>query len=133
MTFAELLADVRRTALDAYRYQDVPFERIVNEVAPRRSLDATPLVQVAFAFQNVDAEPLRLTGLTLEPYSGGTPRVHFDVSVAAAEADGQIRMWWGYKLELFHQWRIETRCGTTCESSISSPSILRCLSMTSRC
>ena len=53
MSFRELLAQVRQTALEAYRYQDIPFERLVEELSPQRSLNTTPVFQVIFALQNM--------------------------------------------------------------------------------
>src|SRR5205085_285701 len=51
-TFRELLAQVRRTTLEAYRAQDVPFDKVVEEVLPEREMDRTPLFQAMMVFQN---------------------------------------------------------------------------------
>jgi amino acid adenylation domain-containing protein len=70
--FSELLARVRDTAIEAYRHQDLPFERLVEELQPVRDPSRTPLFQVAFALVNVPQPELRLPGLTLGLNRGGT-------------------------------------------------------------
>ncbi|MBZ5610762.1 MAG: amino acid adenylation domain-containing protein, partial [Acidobacteriia bacterium] len=103
----ELLEQVRRTALDAYRHQDVPFERLVEELSPARSLSATPLFQVMFAMQNAPAAPRILKGLLAEPVAGDEPRVPFDLAVHVLEQDQGIAIVWQYNRNLFDRWRIE--------------------------
>ncbi|HEX2254143.1 MAG TPA: amino acid adenylation domain-containing protein [Thermoanaerobaculia bacterium] len=92
--FRALLAEVREVALGAYAHQDVPFERLVEELRPRRDLGFTPLVQVVFSFQNVPTTPAGegedgREGLAMEPLrtDGGTAK--FDLVLDLAEtADG---------------------------------------------
>ncbi|WP_217545222.1 non-ribosomal peptide synthetase [Streptomyces sp. GbtcB6] len=89
-TFADLLARVRETCLSAYAHQEVPFERLVEELSPTRSTSHHPLFQVMLAVDSGRPE-LRLPGLTVRRLPG-TPRPpRFDLSINLTEqrdADG---------------------------------------------
>ncbi len=106
-SFRELLGQVRRTALEAYQHQDVPFERLVEELSPERSLNTTPVFQVIFALQNAPWEPQQLKGLQVEPVRGDERQVRFDLEVHAFEQGGEIGILWLYNRDLFDGWRME--------------------------
>jgi amino acid adenylation domain-containing protein len=106
-TFLEFLAGVRRSALEAYLHQDVPFEKLVEELSPQRSLNVTPIFQVLFAMQNAPVSIHRLQNLAFEPVRGGHSTVRTDLEVHAYEHSGQITFYWLYKRDLFDRWRIE--------------------------
>jgi len=106
-TFRELLAQVRQMALGAYQHQDIPFERLVEELSPQRNLSQTPLFQVSFALQNAPWKPQQLRGLEVDPIYGDERRVRFDLEIHAWERDGQLQIAWLYNRSLFDRWRIE--------------------------
>jgi len=86
-TFAGLLAAVREAALGAYAHQDLPFERLVEELAPRRSLSRSPLFEVLFLWHGIPPGSLELPGLTLAPFGDGATRrtAKFDLTLELAE------------------------------------------------
>ena len=107
LSFRELLGAVRATTLDAYLHQDIPFERLVEDLSPERNLNSTPLFQVVFALQNAPAGPQLLKGLEITPLIGDELRVRFDLELHAFERGGQLELFWLYNRDLFERWRIE--------------------------
>src|SRR5262249_20393166 len=105
-SFNELLAEVRRTRLEAYQHQDIPFERLVEELGVERSLNTTPVFQVSFAVQNAPMGTHQLKGLEIEPVMKEHLQVRFDIEVHVFEQDGELRIYWMYKRDLFDGWRI---------------------------
>ncbi|HEY6321688.1 MAG TPA: amino acid adenylation domain-containing protein, partial [Thermoanaerobaculia bacterium] len=99
--FAELLARTREAALAAYAHQELPFERLVEELAVERNLASQPLFQVMFVLQNAPAEELALPGLQLTalPLSSRTAKLELTLSLAET-ADG-LAGWLEYKTDLF--------------------------------
>ncbi|PHQ52957.1 hypothetical protein BLA24_05270 [Streptomyces cinnamoneus] len=88
-TFAELLGRIRETSLAAYENQDVPFDKLVEELAPARSLTRSPLFQVMLAVQNTGSPGggpgAGLPGLRTEVLPGGTGGAKFDLDVSLGE------------------------------------------------
>ncbi|MEG4851235.1 amino acid adenylation domain-containing protein [Microcoleus sp. B5-D4] len=78
-TFRELLNRVKEVALGAYAHQDLPFEKLVEELHPDRALNQNPLFQVAFALQNAPGNRLELPELTLSPQQLDVGTARFDL------------------------------------------------------
>ncbi|MEU4947168.1 amino acid adenylation domain-containing protein [Kitasatospora aureofaciens] len=90
-TFAELLGRVRETSLGAFAHQDVPFERLVEELAPSRSMARHPLFQVMLSVQNNAEASLDLPGVQASPLSLDADAARFDLGFTLTEsfaADG---------------------------------------------
>jgi len=80
---------VRETALAAWLHQDVPFEKLIQELAPERSLAHSPLFQVMLVLQNAPAAELRVAGLTFSPIAAAGTTAKFDLTLSLGEtADG---------------------------------------------
>ncbi|MFJ5092625.1 amino acid adenylation domain-containing protein [Streptomyces sp. NPDC088674] len=101
-TFGELLDRVRRTDLDAYRHQDVPFDRIVEELRPERTLARHPLVQTMLSWSTGHEDAVTLPGLDTLPFPGtGEPVAKFDLDIVFREEAEGIDIELTYATDLF--------------------------------
>ncbi len=93
LTFLELLARVREVCLAAYARQDLPFEKLVEELHPERSLSRNPLFQVTFGLQNTQKIPLELVGLKVSDLNLDPGTARFDLELLIEDEDSGL---WGY-------------------------------------
>ena len=106
-TFAELLNRVRSVVLDALKHQELPFEKLVEELQPERSLNHTPLVQVMLNAFLLDIPQLHVQGLTLESLSVSADESKFDLTMYVQKAGQNIRVDLKYNADLFDAVRME--------------------------
>jgi non-ribosomal peptide synthetase component F len=84
-SFIELLAGVRTSCLAAFAHQELPFEKLVEELQPERSLNHNPLFQTFFAFQQTPLPVLTLPGLSSESLEVSSNSSKFDLTLSLAE------------------------------------------------
>ncbi|MFL6256241.1 MAG: amino acid adenylation domain-containing protein, partial [Pyrinomonadaceae bacterium] len=100
-TFRELLGRVREVSLEASAHQDVPFERLVEELQPRRDLSRSPLFQVMFAMQNTPYEAAELPGMNLSLFEVESGAAKFDLTMFVAEDEAGLTGALEYNTDLF--------------------------------
>ena len=106
-TFREILHRVRATTLEAFEHQEVPFEKVVEELHPARHLSHHPLFQVAFVLQPAGGAPPTLPGLTVEPVAVPVATSKFDLTLFVAETAGGLRAKLEYSTDQFDAGTIE--------------------------
>ena len=99
--FRELLRRVREVCLGAYAHQDLPFERLVEELHLARNLSRNPLFQVMFVLQNARLDTLELPGLTLNPLEVDSGTTHFDLTLHIADNEHELIATLAYNTDLF--------------------------------
>jgi amino acid adenylation domain-containing protein len=99
MSFREFLAQVRETTLGAYGHQDVPFERLVEELQPERTLNRPPLFQVMLTLQTW--EEMHLDGLEMTSMNTKREVTKFDLSLFLSETEIGLYSWGAYNTDLF--------------------------------
>ena len=113
-SFTALLQQTRQTCLDAYAHQDIPFEYLVEQLQPKRSLSHPPLFQVMFALQNHvpryegnERADLSLPGLSIQRIEQSYPFAKFDLTLSLVEKDNQLHALWEYVTDLFEAQTIQ--------------------------
>jgi amino acid adenylation domain-containing protein len=99
--FSEVLRRVREVCLGAYAHQDLPFERLVEELHLARNLSRNPLFQVMFVLQNTRLGTLELPGLTLDPLEVDSGTTHFDLTLHVADTGRELIATLSYNTDLF--------------------------------
>ncbi|MCF4968772.1 non-ribosomal peptide synthetase [Nostoc sp. CMAA1605] len=101
-SFQELLNRVRQVTLDAYTHQDLPFEKLVEELQPERNLSHTPIFQVWFNMINLNKDSLQINGLKFEDVSMVETTSKFDLTLYIREENHQINLQFVYNKSLFN-------------------------------
>ena len=107
----ELLSRVRDSALGAYAHQDMPFEKLIDELRLERSLSNSPLFQVMFVLQNAPSVDWNLDGLQIEPIACEGPTAKFDLMICITEDDGKQLISLEYSTDLFDAEQMERLLG----------------------
>lgn len=124
-TFRELLQRVRRIALEAYEHQELPFDKLVEELRPGRHLSHSPLFQVMFVLQNTPERVLELPDVTLTPLLDvHTNTSKFDLYLALTESPAGLTGALEYSTDLFNRatiTRMVDHFQTLLSSIVSNP------------
>ncbi len=123
-TFREILARVRETALGAYDHQDLPFEKLVMELKPERTLAHAPLFQVMFVLQNQPRAERQPEGLVMTPVKVDRGNSKFDLMLSLTEHPEGLAGSVEYASDLFEPATMARLCGhflTLVESIVANP------------
>ena len=131
-TWTELLGRVREATLSAFDHQDLPFERLVEELSVERSLLYSPIFQSIFALDAAggggggggSGERLELGELALEPFGGSEAAAKFDLDLVFSDAGEVLGGWLVYRAALFEAATVARMAGhleTLLEAAASDP------------
>lgn len=124
VTFRELLNRVREITLEAYSHQDLPFEKLVEELHPERDLSYHPFFQVVFSLQNTPIETLELSGLTLSLFEFDSKTAKLDLEFHLWQDLESLKGQMVYSTDLFDDKSITRMLGhfqTLLESIVANP------------
>ena len=123
-TFRDLMAQVREVAIGAYEHQDVPIEKLVDELQPDRDLNRNPLFQVTFQLRNYPSDLVQLSELIIEPFELHSGIAKFDLSLAMSNEMDGLKAEIEYNPDLFESATINRILGhfqTLLEGIVSNP------------
>ncbi len=124
LPFLEHLARVRETCLGAYAHQDMPFERLVQELSPEPDPGRSPVFQVIFTMHNAPPEAMKLSGLTLRRMGTEIESSKYDLTFVMGEGPSAVGCSIAYNADLFEAATIErmlTHLVTLLEGIIAAP------------
>ena len=122
--FVELLSRVRNRTLDAYAHENLPFEKLVDELQLQRDLSRQPLFQVAVVMQNIDQPAMELGGLSLRGVTLKTETTKYDLTLFLAEDPTGLLGIMEYSTEVFDEatmLRLSERYRTLLEGVVAHP------------
>ena len=102
-TFNDLTGQVQENLIEAFENQDIPFEKLVDELDPERNMSHTPLFQVMFSLQPQSVNLIEIPGLTIEPIPTDTETAKFDMNLTLLERFETIIGEWEYNTDLFEE------------------------------
>ncbi|HEU0077678.1 MAG TPA: amino acid adenylation domain-containing protein, partial [Longimicrobiaceae bacterium] len=110
-SFREVLRRVREVTLGAYEHQEVPFEKLVAELQPERSLSHSPLFQVMFVLENAGGGGSALPGLSVSGVGAAMEIAKFDLSLTLGATAQGLRGGLNYSTDLFERGTVERMLG----------------------
>ncbi len=110
-SFSELVGHVREVALGGFAHQDLPFERLVEALAPERDMARNPVSQVMFILHGAEPEALILDGVEVESVPVDAVSSKFDLTLSLAPTDGGLEAVWEYAADLFDRSTVESVAG----------------------
>ena len=123
-SFRQLLNQVREVTLGAYDHQDLPLEKLIEELNPERDLSRSPLFQVMFVFQNTPNQPWELLGLTITPLEIHNGTAKIELTLDLKETSEGIKGGIEYNTDLFEAATITRMLGhfqTLLEGIVANP------------
>ncbi len=105
--FKQVQQRVREVTLGAYQHQDVPFEKVVEELQPGRDMSRSPLFQVMVALENTEEWKLEMAGLEASPFAIETETTKFDLQFSLRESANGLQGEVGYATDLYEDETIE--------------------------
>ncbi|MDR7123189.1 condensation domain-containing protein, partial [Rheinheimera soli] len=105
--FSEHLQMVKQTVLSAYQYQHIPFEMLVEQLNPERSMAYNPVLQIMLSVDNYESTSISLPELELQGMPAAVEQVKFDIELSVMEVNDGLRLNWSYNQDLFMPQTIE--------------------------
>lgn len=105
-SFRDLLRRIREVCLEAYEHQDMPFEKLVEELNPGRGFSRNPFFQVLFDVANLPPNKREAAGLSLEPLPRSEDTARYEIVIRAPQTGAGMEIWIDYSVDLFSPARI---------------------------